>query len=61
MLASEMKSEEGMQEMCERCEKVKAKVLCYDCGSMGGSSLCEKCSQIIHQSGSFAKHKVNIC
>jgi hypothetical protein len=28
---------------CDRCEKVKPKIVCYDCGSLG-SALCEKCS-----------------
>ena len=28
---------------CERCEKAKAKLVCYDCGSLG-SALCEQCS-----------------
>ncbi|CDW79206.1 UNKNOWN [Stylonychia lemnae] len=42
---------------CERCEKNKAKLVCYECGTLG-SALCEQCSQLIHQSGSFQKHKV---
>jgi hypothetical protein len=32
------------RDICERCEKSKSKFVCYDCGSMGGSALCEKCS-----------------
>mmetsp|Transcript_21252 Transcript_21252/g.20402 ORF Transcript_21252/g.20402 Transcript_21252/m.20402 type:complete len:160 (+) Transcript_21252:163-642(+) len=34
--------------VCDRCEKAKPKLVCYDCGSLGGSALCEKCSQLIH-------------
>lgn len=28
---------------CERCEKAKAKFVCYDCGTLG-SALCDQCS-----------------
>ena len=31
------------KDMCERCEKAKTKVVCYDCGSLG-TALCEPCS-----------------
>lgn len=31
------------RDTCERCEKVKSKVVCYDCGGLG-TSLCEPCS-----------------
>eukprot|EP00347_Sterkiella_histriomuscorum_P016401 403353329 len=43
--------------LCERCEKTKPKVVCYDCGSLG-TALCEPCSQNLHNCGSFLKHKI---
>ncbi len=43
--------------LCERCEKAKSKLVCFDCGGLG-TALCEPCSQLVHQCGSFSKHKV---
>jgi len=31
------------KDTCERCEKAKTKLVCYDCGSLG-TALCESCS-----------------
>ena len=35
------------KEICERCDKAKTKIICYDCGALG-TALCEPCSLIIH-------------
>lgn len=45
------------KEICERCDKAKTRIICYDCGALG-TALCEPCSQVIHQCGSFARHKL---
>lgn len=42
---------------CERCEKSKAKLVCFECGSLG-TALCESCSQMLHSCGTFQKHKI---
>lgn len=46
-----------IKRICERCEKAKPNIVCYDCGTFG-SALCEDCSVIIHECGVFSKHKV---
>ena len=60
MLAHELGGEDESpfnKTLCERCEKAKPKIVCYECGGFG-TALCDQCSQIIHQCGSFTKHKV---
>ncbi len=44
-IANELGEEDSPfnRETCERCEKSKSKVVCYDCGGLG-SALCEQCS-----------------
>ena len=31
------------KDTCERCEKAKTKLICFDCGALG-TALCEPCS-----------------
>jgi uncharacterized protein with von Willebrand factor type A (vWA) domain len=31
------------KDTCERCEKAKTKLICFDCGALG-TALCEACS-----------------
>lgn len=47
------------KDVCERCEKSKTKLVCYDCGTLG-TALCDPCSQLVHQQGSFSRHKVSL-
>ena len=35
------------KDVCERCEKSKTKLVCYDCGTLG-TALCDPCSQLVH-------------
>lgn len=48
-LMNELQDEESLfnKATCDRCEKVKPKFVCYECGSLG-SALCEQCSALIH-------------
>lgn len=42
LLANELGEEDSPfnKQTCERCEKAKAKLVCYECGTLG-SALCE--------------------
>lgn len=45
LLANELGEDDSPfnKDTCERCEKAKSKLVCFDCGTVG-TALCEPCS-----------------
>jgi hypothetical protein len=45
LLANELGEDDSPfnKDTCERCEKSKSKLVCFDCGTVG-TALCEPCS-----------------